>query len=113
MSQFTEEFDFTFMNEKFNKDEVWGPLGKAKLRSTLGSGMEENPIHDHVEVEEGYGQDPKLGRKVRHVCLPFFYVDCSVQQLNITQILYKSTMLKNVEILLDEQVKVKPWLLAG
>lgn len=59
MTRFTEDFDFVAMNEKFNKDEVWGHLGKNNKshegNTTVNGG-------DGSE-EEGEEESPKIGTK--------------------------------------------------
>lgn len=62
--KFTEEFDFTAMNEKFNKDEVWGHLGKGNKSTLKGKEGDGNASEDHFE-EEDYAESPKFEVKVR------------------------------------------------
>lgn len=48
VANFTEDFDFDAMNEKFKKDEVWGHLGKNKARADDGMDPQDE---DEVDID--------------------------------------------------------------
>ncbi|GAB2288827.1 hypothetical protein Dimus_023138 [Dionaea muscipula] len=58
-TSFTEDFDFEAMNEKFNKDEVWGHLGKSKVKFDDGEYLpdEEDSEFPEVEIKPVYTKD--------------------------------------------------------
>ncbi|THU46035.1 hypothetical protein C4D60_Mb09t00720 [Musa balbisiana] len=69
VTKFTEDFDFMAMNEKFNKDEVWGHLGKNKAHLGDNDGeLQENEIDNDVVEDEA----PKLENKPVYVKDDFF-----------------------------------------
>jgi hypothetical protein len=62
VTAFTEEFDFTAMNEKFNKDEVWGHLGKKSQSRDKDGEVGDDVFDEDLEVEET--DNPELAVKV-------------------------------------------------
>ncbi|KVI05321.1 protein decapping 5-like isoform X2 [Cynara cardunculus var. scolymus] len=68
--KFTEEFDFNAMNEKFNKDEIWGTLGKGNRSSPKEN---DGIASDEDEYEDENDADlPKLDAKAVYSKDDFF-----------------------------------------
>ncbi|TKW13037.1 hypothetical protein SEVIR_5G073600v4 [Setaria viridis] len=70
VTAFTEEFDFTAMNEKFNKDEVWGHLGKKSQSRDKDGEIGGDVFDEDLEVEET--ENPELAVKPVYVKDDFF-----------------------------------------
>eukprot|EP00249_Psilotum_nudum_P022797 c28645_g3_i1 orf=2-1546(-) len=71
--QFTEDFDFTAMNEKFKKDEVWGELGKGEY---IGVDEEQDGVEDahdeDVSIDLQSSRVLDMPRKLIYVKDDFF-----------------------------------------
>lgn len=83
--QYTEEFDFDAMNEKFKKDEVWGYLGKAKQMDNIER-VENKASVENLRKEEVGGfvaeADPKPAYKKDDF---FDTISCNAQRVRNVQ----------------------------
>ncbi|KAL5221737.1 hypothetical protein ABZP36_026450 [Zizania latifolia] len=70
VTNFTEEFDFMAMNEKFNKDEVWGLLGKKSQSRDKDDELGDDVFDEDLEDEET--ENPELAAKPVYVKDDFF-----------------------------------------
>ncbi|XP_020571777.1 protein decapping 5 [Phalaenopsis equestris] len=88
---FTEDFDFTAMNEKFNKDEVWGHLGKSRPHS---SNIEED--------DEAYGFEEENRQSVEFDVKPVYVKDDFFDSLSSNS----NDQTSNGRIKFSEQLKI-------
>ncbi|KAF0898980.1 hypothetical protein E2562_012673 [Oryza meyeriana var. granulata] len=70
VTNFTEEFDFMAMNEKFNKDEVWGHLGKKSQSRDRDGDLGDDVFDEDQEDDET--ENPELSAKPVYVKDDFF-----------------------------------------
>uniref|UniRef100_A0ACD5VND5 Uncharacterized protein n=1 Tax=Avena sativa TaxID=4498 RepID=A0ACD5VND5_AVESA len=70
VTKFTEEFDFMAMNEKFNKDEVWGHLCKKSQSRDKDGELGDDVFDEDLDYEET--DNPELDVKPVYVKDDFF-----------------------------------------
>ncbi|OMP11971.1 hypothetical protein CCACVL1_00188 [Corchorus capsularis] len=77
--QFTEEFDFEAMNEKFKKDEVWGYLGKVDQKGEA-EGLEDGVANQSMVDQQGLFPQSKFDPKPAYQKDDFFdTISCNSQ----------------------------------